>query len=123
MPYLAGFLAKKRNVERSELTGEVRDRMNRYARTLLEGTVHGYNSVFVSDLDVNVQKSHWEYTLMPIWLLTYHKNGKVFTYAMNGHTGKVYGELPISFAKLGILLAAVAVPLTAFLTLLGGMLF
>ena len=50
-------------------------------------------------------------------------NGKTYTYAMNGHTGKVYGELPISFAKLGILLAAVAVPLTAFLTLLGGMLF
>ena len=50
-------------------------------------------------------------------------NGKNYTYAMNGHTGKVYGELPISMAKLGLLLAAVAVPLTALFTVIGGALF
>ena len=56
--------------------------------------------------------------------LTYQgKDGKTYTYAMNGYTGKIYGELPISFARLGILLGAIALPLTALLTLLGGMLF
>ena len=34
--------------------------------------------------------------ILPIWLLTYKsKKGKVFTFAINGHTGKIYGELPI----------------------------
>ena len=42
---------------------------------------------------------------------------------MNGYTGKVYGELPISFAKLALLLGAIAVPLTGLLTWIGGMLF
>lgn len=122
MPYLAGFLAKKRNIERSELTGEVRDRMNRYAKTLLEDTIHGYNSVLVSDLDMDIKKSHWEYALMPIWLLTYHKNGKVFTYAMNGHTGKVYGKLPVSLPKLAILGGSIFAALSALFIVLGGML-
>lgn len=124
MPYLSGFLAKKRDIERADLTDEVRNRMNKYAEQLLRSTVHGYNTVSTNSVNVNVQSSHWEYSLMPIWVLTYQgKNGKTYTYAMNGYTGKVWGELPISFAKLGLLLAAVAVPLTAIFTWLGGMLF
>ena len=124
MPYLSGFLAKKRDVERADLTDEVRRRMHRYAEQLLRGTVHGYNTVSVQGVDVNVKQSHWEYSLMPIWILTYRdRKDRAFTYAMNGYTGKVYGELPVSFPKLGILLASVALPLTAILTWLGGMLF
>ena len=60
---------------------------------------------------------------MPIWILTYKsKKGKTYTYAMNGYTGKVYGELPISFVKLGILLASVTAALTPLFMLIGGML-
>lgn len=124
MPYLSGFLAKKRDIERADLTSEVRARMNRYAEQMLRNTVSGYNAVNVKETEVKVIKSHWEYSLLPIWVLNYRdRRGKVYTYAMNGYTGKVYGELPISFAKLGILLAAVAVPLTALFTWIGGMLF
>lgn len=124
MPYLSGFQAKKRDIERAALTDEVRGRMRGYAEQLLRSTVMGYNTVTVQGLDVNVKKSHWEYSLMPIWILTYRGRGdKIYTYAMNGYTGKVYGELPVSLPKLGLLLAAVAAPLTALFTWLGGMLF
>jgi len=124
MPYLSGFLAKKRDIERAALTEEVKGRMNRYAEQLLRGTVHGYNSVSVKEMEVNVKQSHWEYSLMPIWILTYRDRKKrTYTYAMNGHTGKVYGELPVSLPKLGILLASVALPLTAIFTWIGGILF
>ena len=73
---------------------------------------------------VQIKQSHWEYSLMPIWILTYRdRQDRTYTYAMNGYTGKVYGELPISYPKLGLLLGAIALPLTAILTWLGGMLF
>ncbi len=124
MPYLSGFQAKKRDIERAQLTDEVRARMNDYAGQLLRGTVDGYSTVSVQNTHVQVQKSHWEYSLMPIWMLTWRdKRDRVYTYAMNGHTGKVYGELPVSIPKLGLLLGAVALPLTGILTWLGGMLF
>jgi len=122
MPYLSGFVAKKRNIERASLTEEVRARMKRYAETLLRGTVSGYATVNVSDTRVNVRKSHWEYTLMPIWMLTYRKKGKVYTYAMNGHTGKIYGKLPVSFPKLAALFASVTAGLSALLFIIGGFL-
>ncbi len=124
MPYLSGFVAKKRDIERAALTEEVRARMQGYAEQLLRGTVSGYNTVTPQSTEVKVRSSHWEYALMPIWMLTYRdRHGRAYTYAMNGYTGKVYGELPISWPKLGILLASVTLPLTGFLTWLGGMLF
>ena len=122
MPYLSGFVAKKRNIERASLTEEVRARMKRYAETLLKETISGYATVNVSDTRVNVLKSHWEYTLMPIWMLTYRKNGKAYTYAMNGHTGKIYGKLPVSFPKLAALFASVTAGLSALLFIIGGFL-
>lgn len=123
VPYLSGFQAKKRDVEREALSEEVRQRMDRYSSTLLRNTVSGYNTVDPKSGQVNVKVSHWEYSLMPIWILTYRGRKKTYTYAMNGYTGKVYGELPISFPKLGILLGAVALPLCAILTWLGGIFF
>ncbi len=123
-PYLSGFQAKKRDIERDALSGEVRERMNDYAGQLFRSTVHGYNAVNIQNTNVNVQKSHWEYALLPLWILNWRDRcGRTFTYAMNGHTGKVYGELPVSLAKLGILLGAIAIPITAILTWLGGILF
>ncbi len=111
MPYLHGFSAKKRDIERDSIEKEIRTRMDNYARTLLRGTVQGYNSVDPGKTEVKVKVSHWDYTLMPIWILTYKKSGKTYTFAMNGYTEKIYGELPISRVKLW--LAGVAGALTA----------
>lgn len=122
MPYLSGFVAKKRNIERAQLTDEVRGRMNEYAETLLRGTIHGYTTVNVQGRGVRVMKSHWEYTLMPIWLLTYQKKGKTYTFAMNGHTGKIWGKLPVSIPKLTILFGSIFAGLSLILTALGGLL-
>lgn len=123
MPYLLGFEAKKRDVERSSLTNEVRERMNRYAKTILSDSVNGYNHFSVENCNVSVKSSHWEYTFMPIWMLTYtNKNGKVYTYAMNGYTGKVYGRVPVSVAKLLGFGAALFAALCGTFILIGGLL-
>ncbi len=106
MPYLQGYVAKKRDIDREMLQGEVKSRMNGYADTLLRRTA-SYSSLDVNRLDVSILRSHWEYSLMPIWILTYKKKhrtkkskDKTYVYAMNGSTGKIYGELPISIPKL-----------------------
>lgn len=108
MPYLQGYLAKKRDIDRKLLSSEVKERMNSYAQTLLSRTAH-YDSLSVNHIDVGILKSHWEYSLMPIWILTYKKEhkrnkskDKTYVYAMNGSTGKVYGELPVSIPKLAL---------------------
>ena len=109
MPYLSGFLAKKRDIEKDEVREAVKARMASYSQTLLRDTVQGYTTVSPAPVRLVTKQIHWDYTLMPIWLLNYTRRGKTYTYAMNGYTGKVYGRVPVSGKKLAILGAIVGV--------------
>lgn len=124
MAYLSGFVAKKRDLSVKDVGDEVRDRMNRYTGQILRKTVEGYHTVSLNQVKVNVRNSNWNYTLMPIWILTYKdKKDKVYTFALNGYTGKIYGELPISLRKMAILAASTMVPIAVACSLIGGLAF
>ena len=125
MAYLLGYFAKRRNAEKEEFYSSVREKMTSGSRTLFRQTVTGYSSVDSGDCHVDIRKSDWSYTLMPVWTMTYtDKKGKTYLYAMNGYTGKIYGELPISWAKLLTLCGGVflGVFLFIFFLMLGGIL-
>jgi len=117
-PYLTGFVAKKRDVERESLSEEIRERMEGYADRLLRGTIDG--EMGRTRPRLNIHQSHWEYALMPVWVLTYRdKEGQIYKYAMNGYTGKVYGELPVSKAKLAATFAAIMAAVAAVIFAVG----
>ena len=103
MPYLSGFLTKKRDIEREAVREAVRARMVGYSATLLRGTIGPYTTVTPATPRLFVNTIHWDYTLMPIFLMTYRHGKKTYTYAMNGYTGKLYGRLPVSGKKLALL--------------------
>jgi hypothetical protein len=107
MPYLQGFVAKVRDIEREAIGTEVKNRMRAYAEELFRGTARNYDTLNVEDLDLAILSSHWQYSLMPIWMLTYKKKDKTYVYAMNGVTGKLYGELPVSLWKILLVAAGV----------------
>lgn len=121
MRYLSGFYAKKCTIARHQVQEEVRTKMRDYAQTLLRDTIAGYDTVTVKRNAVQVENAHWDYTLLPIWVLCYHYRKKTYTFAVNGVTGKVFGELPVSRVKLGITWGAIAAGVTALLSLLGGL--
>ena len=95
--------------------------MHEYAGTLLKRTVSGYATVNETSRNVRIRQSHWEYSLMPVWVLNYVTNKKTYKYAMNGYTGKIYGELPVSFGKLLAVCGAVFAAVTPIVALIGGM--
>ena len=37
--------------------------------------------------------------MLPVWLLSKKYKDKIYTFAMNGQTGKIVGELPIDKSK------------------------
>ena len=125
MAYLHGYFAKRRNAEKEEFYNSVREKMTKGSTTLFRQTISGYTSVDTGNCDLTIHKSDWSYTLMPVWTMTYtNKKGKTYLYAMNGYTGKIYGELPISWPKLIALCAGVfaGIFLVLFLLMLGGIL-
>lgn len=58
------------------------------------------------------------HVLVPLWIVTYVYKGKTFQYLINGQTGRVAGEKPLSSAKIHGIIIAVIVLLTALVLLL-----
>ena len=123
MPYLSGYTAKKRDIERDDIKAELKGRIDRYSERILRATIMPYSTLDVYGRNSRVLNSHWDYSLLPVWVLTYRdeKKGKTYVYTMNGHTGKVHGELPVSRWKLALFAGAVATVLTGLFTLIGGL--
>jgi len=122
MPYLSGFYAKRRDIARTAVEGEVRGRMDTYAQQLLKGTIKGYSGVRTERFQQKLSSSHWDDTLLPVWILTYIRKRKTYTYAINGHTGKIYGNIPVSVPKILALFGAVAALVTLLCFFIGGLL-
>ena len=121
MSYLSGFQAEKRDLEITDVSNEVDKRMREYSQELLKDTMNGYTGIVVESYNDRTDLESWNYTLLPVWIVTYKYNGKIYPFAINGQTGKTYGSLPTSKGKLAILFAVIAVALFV-LGIVGGML-
>ena len=122
MSYLSGFQAEKRDIEQNEVAQAVQTRINGYCQQLMKDTASGYSAVQIQNYNDKIDHKKWNYTLLPVWIVTYKYRGKILPFAINGQTGKTYGELPTSAGKLLAFAAIIAAALMA-LGLLGGLLF
>jgi hypothetical protein len=60
--------------------------------------VKGFDTVTPVSTSIQLQNGKAKYALYPVWLLNTNWNGKKFTFAMNGQTGKLVGDLPLDKA-------------------------
>ncbi|MBE0600472.1 MAG: TFIIB-type zinc ribbon-containing protein [Firmicutes bacterium] len=98
--YLAGFLAERRDIDKSDATADVQGEIDGYIRPLLSPTLS--YTAHVGNADADIKKMNSQYVLLPTWVISYHREGDKVPYyfAMNGCTGAVCGKLPVSKGKL-----------------------
>ena len=118
--YMPGFLAERYDVDVEECEKRARLRAVNTTEQIVAGTVRGYSSCAPMGKNVLMRRSAVKYVMLPVWLLSTRWNGKSFLFAMNGQTGKLIGDLPVSMARYWGWFAAIAAPLAAVLT---GLLF
>ncbi len=92
--YLAGYLADKYDVSVDDSFGRANERVKQSASDALKGTIKGYDTVNTVNVNMNIANGSYKYALYPVWLLTSKWNGKSYTFAMNGQTGKMTGDIP-----------------------------
>ena len=114
--YLSGFLAEKYDVEKDDAYSRAKSRVKNSAVQRLEENIPFSNITLASDT-LNVQKVKDDYVLMPVWLLNINYKGKMQTFAMNGQTGKMVGNVPISAKKLILIALIMEVVLVMIFTL------
>lgn len=97
--YLSGFLAEKYDVDASGAMTEALNRANNSATEVLRSDIIGYNTVVVTGQNHNANMTNNEYVLLPVYLLNVKYNNKMYTFAMNGQTGKMIGDIPVDKKK------------------------
>ena len=105
--YLTGYLADKYDVEAKDNAERAVRRAKESTKNALFQDVKGYTSVSAKRENINVTQGKAYYAMLPVWMLTTRWNGNSYTFAMNGQTGKMVGDLPVNKPKLWITILAV----------------
>ena len=93
--YLSGYLADKYDVDATASIGRANERIKRSTEEAFAATVTGYNTVVPVSSNIKLNNSKAKYALFPVWMLNTQWKGKKFTFAINGQTGKIAGDLPM----------------------------
>lgn len=97
--YLAGYLADKYDVDAEAAVPDADKRIRVSTSEVLRETVTGYDTVLVDECRMAKGECSSAYAMAPVWILSSRYKGEVYTFMMNGQTGKFIGSLPIDYSK------------------------
>ena len=95
MAYLSGFLADKYDVEAKSGEERIKQRVDNSMNDQLQSSFLGYATVLPTSRQLHIDHSQARYLLLPVWILNTKYNGKIYTFAMNGQSGKMTGTFPV----------------------------
>lgn len=116
MAYLSGFLADKYDVPSESGEPRIRQRVEKSIQDQLQGTMLGYATVVPTSHQLRVCHSKARYVLLPVWMLNTRYHGKLYTFAMNGQTGKMTGSFPICPKRAAAWFAGLTAGITVLAT-------
>lgn len=122
MKYMSGFMAERYDVESDQAQTRMEVRAQQYMEERLRGTVTGYSSFMVRHKNVELSNIDASYAMLPIYLLINKYKGKDHVFIINGQTGKVVGDTPISLLRQ-VVFAIIVFVVTWILIVFGGALF
>ncbi len=97
--YMSGYVANKYDEDANAVKERVDGRIRSTAKQKIRDTVKGYSSVNATAENINIRDGRVRYCMLPVWMLSTQWNGQVYSFAMNGQSGKVVGDLPIDSGK------------------------
>lgn len=116
--YLSGFLADKYDVEAKCGEDRVRSRVSATMDEMIAASCIGYASVIPASKNLNIQHSKAKYVLLPVWKLQTKYKDQVYTFAMNGQTGKMTGTFPICPKRSAAWFIGICAAVTALVSLI-----
>lgn len=81
-------------------------------------TVTGYTTCVPERKQISLHRGKADYVLLPVWVLHTKWKGKDYLFSMNGQTGKLTGDLPVSMGRFWAYFAGIAGGLAAMLSVL-----
>lgn len=112
--YMSGFLAEKYSYTAEQTAERVKARADAYGEQAAMSCVKANGPVTVTDCSHVYKDLTSKYALLPVWTINYTYRGFTYQFFMNGQTGKIVGQPPLSAGKsfawfAGIAAAAAAI--------------
>ena len=101
--YLSGYIVEKYALPKTKLKKDASAKIKDLFIEKKKKDIKGYNNITEMDNSINVYNFKSSYILLPVWLLKIKYKGEMYTFAINGQTGKIFGNVPISIKKIIIL--------------------
>ena len=115
--YLSGFLAEKYDVESRDGESRIRERVDSSMNSMVSDSMIGYATTLPVHKLLNITETAAKYALLPVWILTTRYKDKVYTFAMNGQTGKITGTFPICPKRTAFWFSGIFAGVTALASL------
>ena len=97
--YLSGYVANKPDVDVRNSLPRANERVINSTVAAFQRTVSGYATITPKSRSVQAHEGTIKYAMFPVWLLTTRYMDQIYTFAMNGQTGKLVGSLPVDEGK------------------------
>ncbi len=97
--YLSGYVADRFDSSPDDELKRATNRMINTAADAVQSTTIGYVSVIPLSNSLKPKHASVRYVLLPVYLINCRYKDKDYHYAINGQTGKVAGDLPVSRSK------------------------
>lgn len=123
MSYLSGKSAEKYDVTREMAAKRIDERITAAAVDVLKKSAPEYTTVTIKDTALGYKQPTYVYALLPVWFLNYRYRGKDYAFVMNGQTGTMFGQLPVSRLKKWLLALGVFTVAELISLLFGGVFF
>ena len=117
MAFLSGYLADKYDVPSEQGKQRIKERVENAIDAQLQSSFLGYATVIPTSRQLKIEHSKARYALMPVWILNTRYRGKLYTFAMNGQTGRMTGSFPISPQKCALWFGGIFAGVTLLATL------
>ena len=101
--YLSGFFAEKYDIDQNKAIKRATLRAMNTSIDQVKKTVTTSNVVTVESNNLNIENTNADYILLPVWMVNIDYKGKKYTFAMNGQTREIVGNIPIDKKKAVIM--------------------
>ena len=97
--YLAGYAADRYDVDKETTFDRATVRFRDGTVQAFRRDISGYDNVSMTRTNLQFDNTNAAYALYPVWILNTKWKDKNFRFAVNGQTGKIAGNLPVSVGK------------------------
>lgn len=114
--YLAGWLCEEYSVTHDEALRIAYDEFHRREQQYIAAFLPG-DTYAELEVQTHFSNESSDLCLLPVYMLTYRYGGKQYRCLMNGQTGRMAGERPVSWSRVAlfVILLLAALGLTALL--------